>query len=654
MFITSCVPSTVDTKTDISANISDPEIQKILEYKDNYDYNALYKYFRHINPAYRYRALMAFSSFKDEKAIDSLVSMLKDPIIEVREAAAFALGQTGSPKAVVRLIAAFSTKDTLSVNNIFNRAILEAIGKTGNINDLKAIATVKTYRLTDTLLLEGQSLAIYRMATRGITTPEGTSRMVDLLYMPKVPSQIRLIAANYISRAKDINLSDHHNRISEIFNKENNPYIEMALANGIGKSKDTLMINALQSKLITSKDYRVKTNIIRAFEHMPYRLVRDALFTSSKDPNIHVSQVASSIFIKNGSAIDVPKYAAFDTITTPWQVRANMCASVLANTGLYFTKTKNAFSERINKNIKSATSPYEKMAYIDALAQDPYNYYNLGEMYNREGDPLIKTSILDALGKILKHPLFFKAFGNDYVKAKSIILSNLLTGVRSGDVGQVATASNILKDPQLAFKEWVKDTTLFVTSLSKLKLPRDIEAYKELKSCQEYFEGKEQTPVKAEYNHPISWELLSTLKDSSIAAVKTNKGVIRIALDKQSAPGSVANFVELVEKKFYNNKAWHRVVPNFVVQTGCPRGDGYGSLDHTIRSELNNSYYHTEGIVGMASAGLDTEATQWFITHSPSPHLDGNYTIFGRVTQGMDVVHSLVQGDKILEIIIIK
>jgi hypothetical protein len=144
--------------------------------------------------------------------------------------------------------------------------------------------------------------------------------MVDLLYMPKVPSQIRLIAANYISRAKDINLSDHHNRISEIFNKENNPYIEMALANGIGKSKDTLMINALQSKLITSKDYRVKTNIIRAFEHMPYRLVRDALFTSSKDPNIHVSQVASSIFIKNGSAIDVPKYAAFDTITTPWQV----------------------------------------------------------------------------------------------------------------------------------------------------------------------------------------------------------------------------------------------------------------------------------------------------------------------------------------------
>jgi cyclophilin family peptidyl-prolyl cis-trans isomerase len=654
LYLHSCVPSNVESKTDVFASVTDPEVQKILDFKDKSDFKSLYTYFRHSNPAYRHSAIMAFSSFKDESTLDSLVRMLKDPIIEVRTAAAFAIGQTGSPKGVVRLIASFNGKDTISVNNIFNRAILEAVGKTGNISDLKSIAAVTTYRQTDTLLLEGQALAIYRMATRNITAPEGTSRMVDLLYLSNTPPSVRLIAAHYIGRAKDINLTEHHNRISEIFTKEKDTNIEMAMANGIGKSKDTFMIGGLISKLNSTKDYRVKTNILRAFEFMPYRMVREELIKHVKDVNPHIAQVASSVLIKNGSAFDVPSYAVLDTITTPWPVRANMCGAVLANTGLYFTATKNAFTARIKNNFKASKSPYEKIAYINAMAQDPYNYYNLSEMLASESNPLVKTAIIEAQGSILRHPLFFKAFGNDFVKAKSIILSNILGGIRSGDVGQVAVASAILKDPQLSFKEWVKDSTLFTTSLAKLKLPRDIEAYNELKSCQNYFQGKKSTPTKSEYNHPINWQILTTIGDSSIAAVKTSQGVIRIKLDKQASPGSVANFLDLVEKKYFNNKFWHRVVPNFVIQTGCPRGDGYGSLDYTIRSELDNRYYHQEGLVGMASAGLDTEGTQWFITHSPTPHLDGNYTIFGRVVEGMDVVHKITQGDKIIEIIIIK
>jgi len=91
-----------------------------------------------------------------------------------------------------------------------------------------------------------------------------------------------------------------------------------------------------------------------------------------------------------------------------------------------------------------------------------------------------------------------------------------------------------------------------------------------------------------------------------------------------------------------------------VIQTGCPRGDGYGSLDYSIRSELTQIYYDSEGFIGMASAGNDTEGTQWFITHSATPHLDGNYTIFGKVIEGMDVVHKIQQGDKINEIIFVK
>ena len=94
------------------------------------------------------------------------------------------------------------------------------------------------------------------------------------------------------------------------------------------------------------------------------------------------------------------------------------------------------------------------------------------------------------------------------------------------------------------------------------------------------------------------------------------------------------------------------LVPNFVVQGGCPRGDGYGSLDYSIRSELPPLSYDREGLVGMASAGNHTEGTQFFITHSPALHLDGNYTIFARVVDGMDVVHQIQPGSKIESIII--
>ncbi|MBK6785981.1 MAG: peptidylprolyl isomerase [Saprospiraceae bacterium] len=98
----------------------------------------------------------------------------------------------------------------------------------------------------------------------------------------------------------------------------------------------------------------------------------------------------------------------------------------------------------------------------------------------------------------------------------------------------------------------------------------------------------------------------------------------------------------------------HRVEPNFVIQTGCPRGDGNGSLDFTIPSELSSGNYNTSGLVGMASAGNHTECSQWFVTHSSAPHLDGNYTIFGHITEGMEVVNGLDVGDKIIEIIFIK
>jgi cyclophilin family peptidyl-prolyl cis-trans isomerase len=111
----------------------------------------------------------------------------------------------------------------------------------------------------------------------------------------------------------------------------------------------------------------------------------------------------------------------------------------------------------------------------------------------------------------------------------------------------------------------------------------------------------------------------------------------------------VANFVSLLNQKYFDEKYVHRMVPNFVIQTGCNRGDGYGSEPYSIRSEFSLNRYN-DGSVGMASAGKDTEGTQWFVTHSPTPHLDGRYTLFANVTEGMEVVHKIQVGDKILNV----
>jgi cyclophilin family peptidyl-prolyl cis-trans isomerase/HEAT repeat protein len=128
--------------------------------------------------------------------------------------------------------------------------------------------------------------------------------------------------------------------------------------------------------------------------------------------------------------------------------------------------------------------------------------------------------------------------------------------------------------------------------------------------------------------------------------IETVKGTIEFELAVLDAPQTSMNFMNLARRGFFNGLRIHRVVPNFVVQDGDPRGDGQGGPGYTIRDELNDRPY-VRGTVGMALSGPDTGGSQFFITHSPAPHLDGRYTAFGRVINGMDVVDRIQQGDTI-------
>jgi cyclophilin family peptidyl-prolyl cis-trans isomerase len=192
--------------------------------------------------------------------------------------------------------------------------------------------------------------------------------------------------------------------------------------------------------------------------------------------------------------------------------------------------------------------------------------------------------------------------------------------------------------------------TLLNTIKTQLKLPQQAETHIDVCKAIEALGGEKFEGYKPPYNNPIDWEFVKTIPADQQVLIKTNKGDIALQLFVDDAPGTTSNFLKLVDSSFYDGKFFHRVVPQFVIQGGCPRGDGWGSLDWSQRSEFSNYQNYEAGTVGVASAGKDTEGVQFFITHCPTPHLDGRYTIFARVVSGIDVVHQIEVGDRMIRV----
>ena len=137
------------------------------------------------------------------------------------------------------------------------------------------------------------------------------------------------------------------------------------------------------------------------------------------------------------------------------------------------------------------------------------------------------------------------------------------------------------------------------------------------------------------------------------ATIRTSKGVMKVNLYDEEAPGTVANFIKLSKDGFYDGLTFHRVIPNFVIQGGCPDGTGAGGPGYAIKCELDgNNQYHDRGVLSMAHAGRDTGGSQFFVCHSRenTAHLDRKHTCFGKVYEGLDVIDGIRQGDLIEKI----
>ena len=264
------------------------------------------------------------------------------------------------------------------------------------------------------------------------------------------------------------------------------------------------------------------------------------------------------------------------------------------------------------------------------------------------------------------------------------IYDEAIKKLQSNDVASVTTSASVLGDSLFLRRASVPP---LIAALDKTRVPDDIEAIQEIcsalgklkddraveslkkqlyrkdrsialaaASALQSITGKDYDAQIPKYFEPTytdyDFNFLDALPDSVRVRIQTDHGDITAELYKNYAPFTVMSFVKLVRKGFYNGLTFHRIVPNFVVQGGDPRGDGWGGPEYSIRSEFSPLTYEA-GTLGIASAGKDTEGSQFFITQSPQPHLDGRYTIFGKVLSGMDAVNSLQLDDHIVDITVL-
>jgi cyclophilin family peptidyl-prolyl cis-trans isomerase/HEAT repeat protein len=652
-----CIPPSQQTvlSTDVSINFKDANVQKLLNFQDRLMTDSLIPYFKSNDATYRYLAALAMGSVKDPKALMGLEQLLNDPSDDVKTMAAYAIGQIGDSTATSALVKAFKVSDTLRQHQKYNATILEAVGKIAPAKYLKYIATTNTYRTIDTVLLEGQAYAIYRFMQRGITNTEASQKMTSTASDSKIPVSVRVIAANYLARSKDIQLdSAMATKISAIMSVDADYRIRMSLARALSKSTTTVSMYALINQLSRDSDYRVKIAAIDALGSFNYAVVAPVIRNYLYAKDLHLAQAAASFFINHGVTTEAHTdywNLAKDTMLLP-SVQLMMYEATNKHVSSFMQNTKGWVNAELFRKLSAANNTSDQVAAINALAEYGWNYRNLKEQGFQYQSPLVRTATVQALGNICKKPDFYRVFGSGATKVRIDMYSYMLEILQVGDPGMSAVAAEILRIPEMGFQYFyakMLDKSFLVAAQNKLNLPKDIETWNEIQKTIDFLNGVPLATSRKipDYNQPIDWKLLNSFSPLPNAHIQTKYGTIVIELFANKAPGTVVNFIQLVNNNFYNGKSFHRVVSNFVIQGGCPRGDGYGALDYTIRSELPPMHWDNEGYIGMASSGNHTEGTQFFINNAPTLHLDGNYTIFGKVKSGIDAVHKIQQGDLI-------
>ncbi len=606
---------------------------------------ALLAFLTHLNPTYRAEAAEAFASGQAPAARGPLEKLLAaDPAPLVRRAAARALGLLADTLSQPALLAAARTEQDPAVRG----AVLEGLGRlaTASGGGLRYLAEESLP--ADTLASAGWAWGLTRAGLRGVVNDAAVARAVLLLRLDQ-PATVRLAAAHLLARTPRLDLTPHGGAILAALRTDSLRDVRIALAGALGRIASPPAAAATLNLLRAAPDAHVRLAALRAAGKLRYEQVKESAWGALADPDALVALTAAEYFLQNAPADEAAAMFRHRGARHPDpQTQATLFATAL-KLSVGQAAVVQSILQDITTRLQAAPTPTRRAFWVRALGQNPAGYDLLvRETLLQPLRPIIATAGLETLIALRARPDF-------PASQRPAFATTLRQAVETGDVALVGLAAGALRDPALNLRADFTDLAFLTAARQRLTLPRDVETAQELDQALAYLEGKPAptpaVPTEADLRaqlaaHPTDWKRVLKLPAGQLAVVNTNRGIFTLELLVEAAPAAAASFAGLVEQKFYDGQLFHRVVPNFVAQGGDPRGDGWGGLDYTLRSELADQSF-TTGAVGLASAGLNTESCQWFVMHCPAPHLDGRYTLFARVRDGQNVVDQLRVGDVI-------
>ncbi len=611
----------------------------------------LHEALRSGNPAIATAAALAAANLQDTSALGDLLPLIASDQATLQATAALALGQI-APHATVQQRQAIQIRVLgLIDKGRWSSRLIEECGKFGDSLFLESLIRRADRRSVSRELL----ISVARFALRGIVSASSETLLLDVCTASEnVPWE----AVYALQRAGD------HGEVRSNFDKltalqdNPSPLVRMNLATLAGKLRDFPPALAVLETLLTDADWRARVNAARGLVQWPEENATPVLRELPvvlRDSNSHVQfalltalQEAKPIFACLAGNDTNPAVRWLDSMSTapalPFPAFREPIFAIIAR--LRRSQSVPFLASRITPGTSDANAALRALAGTasdDALRLYLRDWTLIGSRAVNPLPPLQRermNAILDGLEEWIR-----LRDSLSHVERTSV-RGVCMDAIDSRDVALVAGGAGLLSSPKL------QDRTLVPAIrrvLTRQVMPDDIESAQALVGLLRTL-GDSTAPMPAcPIVEPVPIDSVKELPDTVHVTFETSRGSVIAELYPRAAPFTVANLVSLARRGFFSTTAttrmvFHRVVPNFVVQGGDPRGDGWGGPGFALRTEISTMKFET-GSIGMASAGRDTEGSQFFFTHSPQPHLDGRYTVFGKVVRGMDVLDRLQMGD---------
>ncbi|MCS6885689.1 MAG: peptidylprolyl isomerase [Acidobacteriota bacterium] len=617
------------------------------------------------------RIALAAGRIADESAVDRLIDLLDDNRERLRSAAAFALGEIESRKAIPQLLLKMQdSKDSYSVR----AAAAEALGKiaVNNSDDklLNALLSCLPTPAKNLTAAERPLVVSALTALMRLGRPEAADAIALQLASPD--SEVKFHAANALARLKT---PTTHKELVLTASADPDPRVRAAAATALSFLPQTTVRLV---EMLDDPDQHVRANVVRALARSEQASALDPLLKYATNLLGQLNMEAEDIpqqmnhllLIATAIAQLAPKDARVIALlkvlrTLPTgRVGANEETEIaLAKAGqeaFFDFKPEQGLKSGDWKSAANFALGLGKLGTERAatLLQALLEGSLIGELDKRAIPAVLKAAAE------LKHPL-----AREWLKSYVATTSDAIIRATAAELLESDPSDDVIEALVAGYEKAAKDDMndgklAILTVLAKLR--RRQELLQQALLDGDYLVRKHAaTLLKAQGKAEPQVGQVRLARDKNfyetvvkfsrsrapIARIETDKGTIVIELLNREAPLTAWNFITLAEKGFYDGLKFHRVVPNFVIQGGDPRGDGNGGPNYQIRCEINQRRY-VRGSVGMALSGKDTGGSQFFICHSPQPHLDGGYTLFGQVVAGMEVVDSIACGDRIKKIVI--